>query len=228
MELPKEYHCEACDYVLSHPIDSCPICGDQFYWRLNTRRPLTPEQRHGYLQTVEEVIGRPVNKAFVAHGGQVWLPHNFWNFDPNGRVLDRLLWATGIEKYQHKKSERTQEPTRKKDPSTWDTNPGFLLPEHIQREFASASKDEPAAVSPHSEQRPDDGLPTSKKGPSPPGDPGVAGPGIPSMSDFFAPLMILIFFLFLSLSYLSLRYHKNTKPTTAETEVVADENTVLP
>ena len=221
MIIPEEIQCRSCLYLSSHPVDACPVCGAQFYWLIVPTHQIGDGPIREYLSAMERLVEGRITREFLTHGGQLWLPHSFWNYNPNGDLLKEFSWISEIKFYQHdpEKEEEKSAPSnyREKGPRTiWDTNPLPVIPTLAQ---AGAGGTESQAERP---SRPRGSVP-AKEAPPPPA-PAFA-------RELLAPLMILIFFIFLSLSYLVLRYHKNqprVSSSISATEVPPNEREVLP
>jgi len=229
--IPKSFTCKACKSLLSHPIDACPICGDQFYWLVEPKGELSQAVKDHFVRKMEQLVEGKASREFLTHGGFLWLPHRFWDFDAEGESLADLDWAVRLELFQHENTApeqsakaRTAEAT-KKPRSAWDTIPKAPLPHFAQvRQAVQVEREgkRPGFAAP--------APPSSAPAPpaAAPAESFVRGSLIPA--PLFAPLMVLAFFLFLSLSYLVLRYHKNTRPVSlpAASAEVANESALLP
>ncbi len=216
---------------MSHPVDACPVCTAQFYWMLTPYDPLDPSRVADFITKMERAVEGRTTREFLTHGGQLWLPHNFWDHNPDGAILNDLPWIRQVRFLQHGADPEAQaEP----QPSVFETNPGMSLenvqltppkesPQPAAQPQAEApktqlethlAKTESAAVRSSQE--------TKKKKKSRPSA-RVKEPLIPSA--VFAPLMVFLFLVLMSFSYLALRYHKNTRTvqTAAVPEVEANE-----
>ena len=215
LHIPKSFTCKACKSLLSHPIDACPICGDQFYWLVIPKGELTQDQKDEFVVKMEHLVEGKASREFLTHGGYLWLPHRFWDFNAEGDTLAAFDWAVKLELFQHETSEgdhKERLAPPKKEPSAWDTLPKAPLPHfaQVRRQLEDTEENEAAA-------------------PPPPADEPVA-PAMLIPAPMFAPLMALLFFIFLSLSYLMLLYHKNNRPAAVQTPSteVANEAALLP
>ena len=222
MKIENNYQCRACQYVLSHPVDACPVCTMQFYWMVLPNRSLKKSQTADYVIKMERIVNGRVSHEFLTHGGYLWLPYNFWEFCPDGDMLHEFNWISQVKFFQHEPSQKPAvDAAGPKEISPWETNPALPV-------FNSA--DLPA--SPARSTAPPEGTAiraeagSKKPGGLRPKQPLTDGP---AHRDWFAPLMVLIFLIMLSLSYLVLRYHKNTRtPTIVPTsKVVFDDYKIL-
>lgn len=228
--IPKSFTCKACKSLLSHPIDACPICGDQFYWLVEPKGELSQSLKEDFVRRMEQLVEGRASREFLTHGGYLWLPHRFWECDAEGESLADLDWAVRLELFQHESvAEQTPESraseAAKKPRTAWDTIPKAPLPHFAQvrptvKAESEAKRPEYSAPAP----------PSSAPAPpaAAPAETLARGRLIPA--PLFAPLMVLAFFLLLSLSYLVLRYHKNTRPVSlrAASAEVANESALLP
>ena len=98
MKIQESFQCGACNSFLSHPIDTCPVCGDQFYWLLVTR---DEPDREAYLTRMQELMEGRASQDFLTHGGHLWLPHRFWDRCPTGEILEEYAWIKRVELVQH-------------------------------------------------------------------------------------------------------------------------------
>lgn len=220
MQIQKGFQCKSCHSFLSHPIDACPVCGDQFYWLVHVDGPLDISQRNAYVGTMINLMEGTVTEAFLTHGDQLWLPYQFWTSSPTGEALAEFPWIKDLELFQHvghgaEEQLDGPEPEAAEDPNPWDTVPKMAIPD-----FTDIEEPEPVAapeeVKPEARARtkPKRSKPPRPKQKPPKAKAATAGArgkgGARSMvREFFVPMMIFLFFLFLSLSYLVLRYHKN-------------------
>jgi len=236
MDLPESFQCRACQSFLSHPIDNCPVCGDQLYWMLVWSEEPDDLQRKDYLDRVIALVDGRASREFLTHGDLLWLPHRFWDCDPTGELLDTLDWVTGIELHQHDAEDRRAAPD-----DEFDTLPKMPIPKYVaETVHGEAVETLRARVVPErAEERnpPDATQPVAPAASTPRSEPGVDTPLARGSSrvlsaDLFVPLMIFLFLCLLSLSYLVLRYHKNTRAQPAAAapteEVSNDANPVLP
>ncbi len=195
MNIEKDYQCRACGYFFSHPVDVCPVCSDQFYWLLSTAYAPNDDQKLDYIVAMEHVVEGRVTRNFITHDNRLWLPPTYWNFDPNGEALQGFPWIDELRLYQHVASP--------KEPSPYDTNPGLSpfqpsdkpLSEDDGQRLSRVLKPSPTPV----QARSGNAAPRST--------PKQAPPRRSFLDEWFAPLMVFIFFAFLSLAYLNLKRH---------------------
>lgn len=227
MRFTKGFQCRSCSSFLSHPVDACPVCNDQFYWRVIYTTSMDDQDRATFLQTMTGLMDGQVTQEFLTHGGQLWLPFRFWDMNPSGDLLDHYDWIEDLELFQHNtKIEKPAEPRPQKK-SEWDTIPKAPVPDFSKREKekkpAAAAKAKPikTPVKPAATQRKSKPKPKTTRKPPAKSKPRSSG------SIWFAPAMIMVFFFFLSCSYMVLRYHKNQmKPIVPDG--VNHERPVLP
>ncbi len=232
MILDKEFQCQTCQYIMSHPVDACPVCSAQFYWMLTPIDPLDPSRVADFITKMEKAVEGRTTREFLTHGGQLWLPHNFWDHNPDGAILSDLPWIRQVRFLQHGSDPEAQaEP----QPSVFETNPGMSL-EDFQltppKETAPPAA-QPLAAAPKTrvETSPAKAAPVTARSPHEKKkkkiktrpSARVKEPLIPNT--VFAPLMVFLFLVLMSFSYLALRYHKNTRTvqTAAVPEVEANE-----
>ncbi|MDJ0839605.1 MAG: hypothetical protein QNK37_24000 [Acidobacteriota bacterium] len=239
MKFQESFQCKACSSYLSHPIDTCPVCGDQFYWLVHPHRPPVQDERDAYVSRMQTLVEGKATPEFMTHGNLLWLPHRFWDFNPTGEVLNEFEWLREVELVQHDGEDREEQ-----KPNVWDTLPGRPVPDLSIRETVKGKAVETLRADPlpsdpvearavvsrrdklaghlSAAEVPGQTAPTgrSTSASAPPSGKAI----IPKQ--MFAPLMILIFFIFLSGSYIVLRYHKNTSAIPLED--VTNESTVLP
>lgn len=129
MHLPQNLQCNACQYSLNHPVDVCPICNEQFYWLVVPRYTLDEAEIQDYCSRMTQLTEGRITEAFLTHGGHLWLPHNFWECDPNGISLKTLTWVDRVKYFQHATAEGADQPTsREPEPAVWDTQPAQASP----------------------------------------------------------------------------------------------------
>lgn len=236
MHIPTEIPCQACQYVTSHPVDACPVCGTQFYWMVIAKESAARPPTEAFIAKMESLVEGNITREFLTHGGHIWLPHAFWDFSPHGDAIHEFSWIAEIRCLQHgsmekpKKWSNRTEATQDQESSPWDTQPS--LPSQIPRRVGAdpASRRfmvDGAARTDHKEAE------TAARA--------SGGPAHPRPSErkenqrgffpreLFAPLMILIFFFLLSLSFLVLRYQKNQQAASRlPSKDVTYERSVLP
>lgn len=225
MQIQKGFQCKSCNSFLSHPIDACPVCGDQFYWLIHTEGSLDATQRTAYVGAMLNLMEGAVTEAFLTHGDRLWLPYQFWSKSPNGEVLNEFPWMIDLELFQHTGND-AEDPVGEvvvddepEEPNPWDTVPKMALPDFSKMEkekpkptvpepapAAETLADEPRVI-PAPEPRKASVAAVSE--PKPRAERPVKEPTQNPLKQLFVPLMIFLFLLFLSLSYLVLRYHKN-------------------
>lgn len=244
MQLPDTIQCNRCRSFLSHPLDHCPVCNDQFYWLVKTRDIVDPEAKMAFLREMELMAGGHVTSEFLTHGGQLWLPHQFWSKDASGQALSAFPWIIGLEHHQHEnpnddwekhqsreaqrlqqEAQRQEEPTEQ--PKPWDTIPNMPLPD-----FSDIEARKQQAQADAKNNVPQEPQPTTKKAPSKAPEKKAQKTKSKDKQPFmlspaFKPTMVFLFFLFLSASYLVLRYHKNHMlpqvPETSQQDVQTDQ-----
>lgn len=218
MKIQKGFQCKSCSSFLSHPVDVCPVCGDQFYWRIVPTAPVNEPQRDAFVASMINLTEGRVTPEFLTHGGHIWLPYRFWGSDPSGVALLEFNWIDDLEVFQHdsqKTAKREAEAKAKQEPAPWDTIPKMEAPDFSQYTpettvAASQSQERPA---PRAAAQPLAPVAATEKAPSTP-QPARANPASPSFlqqlrGDLFVPMMIFLFLILLSISYVVLRYHKN-------------------
>lgn len=234
MQIQKGFQCQSCNSFLSHPIDACPVCSDQFYWMIVPKTTVTGSQQQAFVAAMVNLVAGGVTEEFLTHGGQLWLPYRFWDQDPAGESLAEFSWIDNLELFQHSNNSGQVEPEEKAEPNPWDTVPKMALPdlskrpEELQAKSAAAASPEIApeptptpSATPRSKPQQDSApkqaaaTPTSKEKPK-----AKSNEGKRSLfpAHLFVPTMIFLFFLLLSLSYLALRYHKNQMAPLAPTQ----------
>jgi len=203
MRIEKDYQCRACNYFFSHPVDVCPICGDQFYWLLVAADPPSRDQTLDFIVQMEHVVQGRVTREFITHNNQLWLPPNYWNFEPEGEALKRIPWVAEIRLYQHVAPE--------KEPSPWETNPGMKLDLPLVSTPAEPSEAMARAAPP-----PEAPQPAAAAAPQSNAADG-RGWGV-----FYAPLMVFLFLIFLAGAFMVLQYHR-VASAPSQIEVPSDE-----
>jgi len=220
MEHYREYQCGACDYYFSHPIDRCPICGDQFFWLLMTDGQVEATQKQGFVSRMIALGGTGVTEEFLTFRDRLWLPYNFWEKDPGGESLHAWPFVKDVKLYQHKKktSEKKEDDTTIRE-AGFETNPAHPIPDFsaVANQNAGPSRPEVTlapsrndnpmgastpALSPYQPSAPVEPMAP----PRPQAEPSPANLGI---KDWLPPILIFVFFMLLSLSFLVLRYHRN-------------------
>ncbi len=217
MKIQDSVQCHACNSILSHPVDACPVCGDQFYWLVTTKNKPTQNEKEGYLVRMEELVEGRASREFLNHDGHLWLPYRFWDSNPNGEILDSFTWIDGVQLFQHE-SEINNVPVR-----DYDTLPKIPIPEWVRDGPSALDKKKTIPKEPRKQEQPLKPAPVSE----PVNDSYLAGPIIPAQ--MFLPLMVFLFLIFLSFSYLTLRYHKNHRwPSSQAVPEESHESSVLP
>ena len=257
MDIPKEYQCQVCHTHYTKPQDACSQCGDQFYWRLQASLRVGEIQRREYVDRMANLVGEELVPEFLTHGDELWLPHCYWAHDPKGEALECFLWIEGVEPVQHErasdfdgtenglvldedvfealkpdmlsgssygeiKQSKSQHVRTLNHLSTVLVGPSRGLAQDTQPGLGKREKGAPrersqkATVEPPRRRR----VATDHLAPK--------EPVSLSQREWFAPLMLFLLLLLLSMSYLVLRYHKNTRFSGGlQSEVIADEFPVL-
>lgn len=140
MILDKEFQCQTCQYIMSHPVDACPVCNAQFYWMLAPYDPLDPSGVAHFITKMEMAVEGRTTREFLTHGGQLWLPHNFWDYNPDGEVLKEFPWIRHVRFLQHEGEGQVQ------SPSVYETNPGMSLASFQESAGVEAFSPEPGPV----------------------------------------------------------------------------------
>ena len=236
MQFQKGFQCRSCQSFLSHPIDLCPVCGDQFYWRVVTKGPLAEASKIAFFQIMEDQVDGNVSRDFLCHGGELWLPYRFWDTNPSGDLLGQFSWMQDLELFQHQTNAQVQAEPQPKE-SEWDTIPKASVLDLEQMKAArEATSETPPTQEPLPKQQTPEVAPAQTRRPSPI----LSARKKPSAasarkrqpffhwSEWFAPVMVLLLLLLLSCSYLSLRYHKNQMKPLRIQEGTTNERTVLP
>lgn len=216
----KEVQCSVCAYIMDHPVDACPVCGEPFYWLILARGTIQESQKTAFFQIMEDVVEGNIDLDFLQHGGHLWLPHNFWQYCADGSILETFPWILDVRLIQRPNPQKEQ---------YFRDNPQ-AKPEPQEVHDQSVQPAAPAAPL----QEPEDPRPV----------PALAAPAQPvgepklhfsvaqnqwSWDSLFRPLMIGLFFVFLAASYLALLYHRNTRtPTQAPPAEVTHEQQILP
>ncbi len=236
MKIQKGFQCKSCSSFLSHPVDVCPVCSDQFYWRIVPEAPVDGLQRDAFVASMVNLAEGRVTPEFLTHGGHLWLPYRYWGIDPSGNALLEFSWLDDLEVFQHdsqKAAKSSAEPEKKQEPAPWDTIPKLEVPDFTQY------KPEPKAAVATTSAEPRETEPGSVRASDAPDQRNARArmpERVPSPSllgllrgDLFVPLMIFLFLVLLSLSYLVLRYHKNQlTPLAPQTHLeVSDERNLL-
>jgi len=189
-------------------VDGCPVCGEPFYWHVVTAGELTDVQRIAFLQMMEDLVEGNIDREFMTHGEQLWLPYSFWQFNPDGSILDTFAWIRDLELVQHpnpQKSQYFQDVAQEK-------------PVEAELEESSDGLDTqdlvvPEAVKPKAGQH---RRPPTKR-------PEVLISAQPPRGHLFGPIMLGLFFVLMALSYLSLLIQKHRMASPAPvTEVHRD------
>lgn len=240
MDLYREFQCGACDYYFSHPIDRCPICGDQFFWLVTTQGNLAPSERQEYVSSMVRLGGMGVTEEFLTHRDRLWLPYNFWEVDPGGETLEAMAFVRDIKLYQHKKKAGDHADTTTRALS-FETNPSMPVlterdiqqpvaksyeqsfAEPIQQPISQASGHQ-TSVAQATVQVPQQALAQSGN-PKPVGSEELQ----PITSrEWLPPVLIFIFLILMSLSFLVLRYQKNVRVNKISTHIEANyEHSIL-
>ena len=122
------YQCRACKYVLSDPVDVCPVCNAHFYWMLIPHKSPDNKEIDHFISEMNVVVGGQTNRTFLTHGEHFWLPHTFWSCDPEGKSLSRFAWIADVRFMQHESEEQRLDHKRQgANPNPWDTNPGIAV-----------------------------------------------------------------------------------------------------
>ena len=151
MQIQKGFQCTSCHSFLSHPIDACPVCADQFYWLVVTREALTQPQVAAFVAAMVNLAEGRVTEAFLTHGERLWLPYNFWAQDPAGASLDEFPWVEDLELFQHAAGEVDEAvATAVYEPKPWETLPKQAVPDFSDytpsaSESASVTRSMPVA-----------------------------------------------------------------------------------
>lgn len=208
----REYQCMICHHFVDHPVDACPVCGDPFYWRVIPAFNLKNAQAIAFLQMMEDLVESNVDRAFLTHGGHLWLPHNFWQYADDGEILDSFAWIKRIDLVQHTNPEKSAHfeaggaesfPTDEADGEDrpgFDTNPTPMPA--LKNEAVGVMPDEPLV------QRKRARTSAFRFDPA-----------------WTAPLAIALFLLTLAFSYFALQAHKNLR---AISQVARHEQQILP
>lgn len=226
MDHYREYQCSACDYYFSHPIDRCPICSDQFFWLLVPHQNLLESERLGYIDQMKNLGGAGVTEEFLTYRNRLWLPYNFWEVDPGGELLARWSFIKEIKLYQHKKNSSDEDTETFRD-AVFDTNPAINPQQYMDFQSQHAApKQEPAAFlsdTPKAIPSPWQPAPAVVKAPAPQGAvvASVNDGAELTLADWLPPVLIFVFFMLLSLSFLVLRYYKNTQTPIAVSHIEA-------
>ncbi|MCB1053151.1 MAG: hypothetical protein H6510_00045 [Acidobacteria bacterium] len=196
--MPEAYTCKVCDYGMDHPVDSCPICGEPFYWMVVPRVPLHEAQIIAFLQTMEDITQGEISRNFLNHGKQLWLPYTFWQLDPHGEVLNTFPWISEIRLVQHENPEKRSF-FEEKDPEEDGRSEFDTQPLKVRKPLPKASP-EPAIGPRH--------LPASQRLRAPisarhPKQAGLA------WGRMFAPCMVALMLILLALSYFNLLHYRN-------------------
>lgn len=224
MEHYREYQCGACDYYFSHPIDRCPICGDQFFWLLMTHDRVAPSERAHFVSQMKTLGGSGVTEEFLTYRDRMWLPYNFWEKDPGGESLQSWSFIKDVKLYQHKRKETPKD----EDDTTvrevgFETNPAH--PVLKLTDLTSRPREQPQQEVTLTPSRNDQQMGASTPAlPSyqaqapiapqaPKSSPVETAPASLGPREWLPPILIFVFFLLLSLSFLVLRYHKNDRHT---------------
>lgn len=230
MDHYREYQCEACDYYFSHPIDRCPICGDQFFWLVSTARELRADEKLTFVATMKNLCGAGVTEAFLTHRDRLWLPYNFWEKDPGGETLQPWSYVKGVKLFQHKKQKASNASDSTARAGVFDTKPAMVA----QPQWESLNAFSPGSISPG--LKPESHVqqiqplhqyraePASEKINQPMDTSEPIG-----VQDWLPPVLIFVFFLLLSLSFLVLRYHRNVRApqVSSYSEVVSYDHSIL-
>jgi len=222
MKIQDSVQCHACNSILSHPVDACPVCGDQFYWLVTTKSKPSENEKESFLARMEELV-EGASREFLNHDNHLWLPYRFWDNNPSGETLDSFSWISGVQLFQHE-TELADVPV-----SEYDTLPKIPIPEWVRAGPSGADGKKPH---PHPiEARPEHQVPKQHRAPAPsPSRAMIEDPTSPIIpSQMFLPLMIFLFLILLSFSYLTLRYHKNHRWQSSQAVPEAShESSVLP
>ncbi len=224
MHIDDEFQCRKCRYVLSHPVDACPVCSTQIYWMLVHAYPLKKSQIADYIMKMEQLVRGRTSREFLTHGGHLWLPHSFWDFNPNGDALHEFSWIKEVKLLQHEPVADRTDDEKEVSPPVLDTNPGLSI---TAPGLGTPSRTEPEGGGGSGR----DGKKTqpARNLESAPGGGSTTDTDDSWLDHVRVPFMILLFLILLSLSYLILHYHKNTKTrrTVPVSEVVTDEYPIL-
>jgi hypothetical protein len=194
MRIDKEFQCRACDYVVSHPIDACPVCQAHFYWMPEADEELSPEQIEEFVEGMNVLVEGRTTREFIMHDGHLWLPHNFWDYCPDGSALDRFSWIRGIRFLQHKK-EVAETSRDSLDENSWDTSPSYpIIEQSVPRQDEYPSDRDTRSLPVQTPAKPT----AARHGVRP--RPAAVSPGS-GRSNAFLPVMIFLCFLLLTLSY---------------------------
>ena len=185
-----------------------------------------------FVTKMERLVKGQITRDFLTHGGRFWLPYTFWDCSPDGDAILEFSWITEVRCLQHGATEKpkkwgaSRKKTEDQEGSPWDTKPSLPsdMLDRVRKE-AGAAMTRPVrnAASP----------PSSKTKPAAQAGPQISQDRQSHRGVFprklLAPLMMLLFFLLLSLSYLVLRYHKNRQVVSRPPpEDVTHERSVLP
>lgn len=220
MQYQHDYQCDACGYYLSDPVDQCPVCSDRFYWLLETKDLVSREERRQFVAEMVAMGGIGNSEQFLTHGEHLWLPPSFWETDAEGTMLTAYPWIIGLKLFQHEQQEpqRTQtignRAVLEADTASMPTIDPQRLPQADGRQEATNTLGKPRNRTKAKPQV------LSARDETASGWPG----------QLLAPVAIFLFFVMLSLSYVTLRIQGNAMANTAYVvdQEVGDEGSILP
>lgn len=122
----REYQCDICQHFFDHPVDACPVCGEPFYWLVVPAQTPSETQRIAFLQIMEDAVEGNIGRDFLTHGGNLWLPHNFWQYAGDGTILNTFAWIQNVQLIQHSNPQKSSYFDSQADLSGEDEGgPGF-------------------------------------------------------------------------------------------------------
>ncbi len=189
-----EYQCDICQHFFDHPVDACPLCGEPFYWLVVLANDLQDSQRTAFLQMMEDIVEGNVGRDFITHGENLWLPHNFWQYSPDGSILNTFAWIKNIRLIQHDNPQKRQFFDRQENPTQPSSQP--------QQE--DESDNEGFDTQPIPIVQPEPPQPARSL-------PNIARLGQPTKlpSELIAPVAIALLFVFLAASFFTLCAQRN-------------------
>jgi len=217
----KEINCAVCAYLMDHPVDACPVCGEPFYWLILPRVSPQEPQKRAFFQIMEDVVEGSVDWDFLQHGDHLWLPHNFWQYCPDGNILESFPWILDIRLVQRPNPQKQKffvDKPKSEEP----------IQEALESESPDSSIPDPTDASGDSHPIPLTSPSPSAKPQAPPNQ-FVIVPNQWNWDLIFRPLMIALFFVFLAASYFALLFHRNTRALPPEQNAeVTHEKQILP
>lgn len=214
--------CQACSAPIRVAQDACPSCAAHLFWLVVPKRPLSALERKQFVTEMLGLTQQSIDQDYLDVDGNLWLPSDFWQQDPHGDSLRIFPWLSKLELHQHAQANQstttsttiyatdvTSLPSEADEPlfaaEEQDTLPGVTEAELAQREQqAQPRQAEQMPLTAPAEQ-------STRAKPRPQSRPKITSATLAPPPKPIAPVAILLFFVLLGLSYLSLYVQRNQR-----------------